>query len=214
MALTAAIGSAVGAIGGLGLGAYNASQQSGIASEQESLAAQQQQQSSIVFGEQQGYAKMLNDLISNPSSVTSLPGYQFNLDQGTQAVSRQMAAGQNLGSTAEGIALTQYGQNYASSAYTTQAQLLASLAGLNVNPTSGLSGASSSLSGASAANNATFNQVGSLLASAGYSNATNNSWWNSNTNTTPANPTGANSGNINMGGYIVGLPTTNGGPNQ
>lgn len=144
------------AVAGLGMSAYGASQQGGISS-------QAKGQSATVFGEQQYYAQQLQQLIADPSSVTKLPGYQFNLDQGTQAVERKMAGSGFLGSGNEAIALTQYGQNYATSAYQTQANLLASLAGLSspVNPTGGLNAAS----GASQQQN---NSMQQLLSTMGF----------------------------------------------
>src|SRR6267142_2216038 len=114
------------------MSAYQASQQGGISS-------QLLGQSGTVFGEQQYYAQQLQQLIADPSSVTKLPGYQFNKDQGTQAVARQMAGSGFLGSGNEAIALTKYGQDYATSAYKTQAELLGQFAGLSspTNPTQG-----------------------------------------------------------------------------
>jgi hypothetical protein len=103
---------------------------------QTNVANQSLYQSNTVFGEQQGFEKQLQQLISDPSSVTKLPGYQFNLQQGEQAVARQF--GPTAGSGAEGIALTQYGANYANNAYATQVGVLSNLAGITspVNPTS------------------------------------------------------------------------------
>jgi hypothetical protein len=45
------------------------------------------------------------------------PGYQFRMDQGTQALERSAAAGGGLLSGGTGKALTQYGQDYASGEY-------------------------------------------------------------------------------------------------
>lgn len=53
----------------------------------------------------------------NPAGITSDPGYQFQYDQGLQGLQRQLAA---AGGTQSGGALkaaTQYGQNYANSAF-------------------------------------------------------------------------------------------------
>ncbi len=153
-------GAALG--GALGEGVSGASTQSGLVSAQESLAGQQQYESATIFGEQQSYEAQLNALLKNPASVTSLPGYQFNLQTGEQSVARQF--GPQAGSGAEGAALTQYGQNYAMNTYNQQVQVLSNLAGLNVNPQGGLAAASSSLSGASAAATAQNNQIQQLLA--------------------------------------------------
>jgi hypothetical protein len=116
-----------------------------------------------VFGEQQYYAQQLQQLMANPQSVSSLPGYQFNFNQGAQAVQRQEGAAGFNGSGNEGIALTQYGQNYATSAYTTQEQMLSQLAGLTA-PSS-----PSQLTGAAIGANAnSFNQLGTALSALGY----------------------------------------------
>src|SRR5258706_9721528 len=135
--MSGAITAAVAAVASVGIAAYGASQQHGI-------SGQLQGQSGTMFGEQQYYAQLLQQLIADPSSVTKLPGYQFNKDQGTQAVARQMAGSGFLGSGNEAIALTKYGQDYANNAYATQAALLGQFAGLTspVNPTQGLAGAS------------------------------------------------------------------------
>lgn len=149
---------AAGLVVSAGTAAYNAYEQTGIENTAEGMATTQ-------FGEQQQYAGMLNNLINNPSSVADTPGYQFAFDQGSQAVSRQMGAAGLQGSGNEGIALTQYGQNFADSALTQQEQLLAQLSGLTT------TSANSNLLGTSAnAGNNSFNQTGQLLASLGYMN--------------------------------------------
>ena len=136
---------------------------------QQKISDTAQAQANTVFGEEQQYAQMLHSLITNPSSVTSLPGYQFNLQQGEQAVARTMAGSGYAGSGNEAIALTQYGQNYATSAYDNQIKVLSSLAGLGspVNPTQ-------SLSTASGAGTASFNELGAVLGSAGFGANANN----------------------------------------
>ena len=127
-----------------------------------STASQARGQSSTVFGEQQQYAKQLAALISDPSSVSSLPGYQFQLSQGSEAVARQMAASGYLGSGNEATALTQFGQGLASSFYGQQANLLASLAGLTApSSPSQLTGA------ATGASQNSFSQLMTLLGQAG-----------------------------------------------
>jgi len=110
-------------LAGVGLQAYEASQATSVQNTQ--LGMQQ-----AIFGEQQGYEQQLAQLIANPSSVTSLPGYQFQLQQGSDTVAREMAASGFLGSGNEAAALTQYGQGYAQNFYLAQANLLAQLAGM------------------------------------------------------------------------------------
>ena len=87
------------------------------------------------------YQQQLQQLISNPSSITSTPGYQFQYDQGLQALSRSSAAaGQGAGGTpgAGGgsgnftTAAQQYGQNFASSQLQQQEALLQKLSQGNV----------------------------------------------------------------------------------
>lgn len=148
--MSGAVTAGVVGVVGLGMSAYQMSQQHGI-------SHQAQSQSATVFGEQQQYAQMLQKLISDPSSVTSLPGYKFNQQQGEQAVARQMAGSGFLGSGNEAIALTKYGQDYATNVYQTQAQLLGQFAGLTspVNPTQSLNVAS----GAQSASNQSLQQL-------------------------------------------------------
>lgn len=94
------------------------------------VANQQEYQSSVIFGEQQGFEQQLRHLLDNPQDVTKLPGYQFNFDQGASALSRQFAASGLRGSGNMGAGLVKYGQDYASNAYLQQANLLASLSGI------------------------------------------------------------------------------------
>lgn len=178
----------------LGMSAYGMSQQSGISD-------QARYQSGTVFGEQQHYAQMLDRLISEPGSVSELPGYVFGLNQGEQSVARQMAGSGYAGSGNEAIALTEFSQNYATQAYQTQANLLAGLAGLSspVNPSTSLGVAS----GAQTSSNAQLQQLLGTLSFAG----TSGMFGRGGSNTTPPNPTGSTSGTINQGGYIFGLPT-------
>lgn len=56
-------------------------------------------------------------LISDPSSVRSLPAYNFLMDEGTKAIDRSAAAGGSLFSGRTGKALTAYGQNLADKTY-------------------------------------------------------------------------------------------------
>lgn len=166
--MTAAITLAATAVVGAGISAYSAVSN---ANTQGKIAGQGLSQSATIFGEQQNYESMLQNLIANPSSVTSLPGYAFNQQQGEQAVARQMAGSGFLGSGNEAIALTQYGQNYATNAYTTQANLLASLSGLgsSVNPTQSLNSAS----GSSQAGNNSLQGLAGTLSFLGASNSGN-----------------------------------------
>lgn len=163
--MTGLITAAVAGVASVGVGIAGEVQSSNAAGKQLGVENTQLGMEQQLFGEQQGYADQLNKLMADPSSVTSLPGYQFNLDQGAETTARQFAA--NPGSGAEGAALTQYGQNYASSAYTQQAQLLASLSGLNQNPAA-LGGAANTAGANGISGSATsFNQLQQLLAQSG-----------------------------------------------
>ena len=62
--------------------------------------------------------------------LSNLPGYQFQMQQGNQAVQRNLAAAGLLQSGAAGKALTQYGQGVASNYATQYVNGLQSLAGL------------------------------------------------------------------------------------
>ncbi len=55
----------------------------------------------------------INGLMTNPSSITSDPGYQFGLNQGVQAQDRSANSKGSLYSGATQKALTRYGQDYA-----------------------------------------------------------------------------------------------------
>lgn len=166
MAVTTVIGVAGLAVGaaGLYLGQKNADRASAMAGNQQAMEG-------VEFGEQQDYVSKLNDLMANPASVSKLPGYQFQLDQGEDAIARTMAGSGFRGSGNEAAALTTFAQGTASSAYQQQEQMLAGLSGLA--PTSagqfgsnanGANGNSISASGQQ------FNQLGGLLASVGYMN--------------------------------------------
>ena len=113
----------ISAVVSAGASAYSTSVSSGEAGFAEG-------QSATVFGEQQGYEQQLQNLIQNPSSVTSTPGYQFQLQQGAQTLANQLGASGLHGSGTEAASLTAYGQNYASSALTQQETLLSQLAGI------------------------------------------------------------------------------------
>ena len=78
------------------------------------------------------YQTMLSNLINNPSSVTSTPGYQFQMDQALKGVEGSAAAQGMLNSGNVLSALTTQAGNQASTQYYNQAELLAQLAGANI----------------------------------------------------------------------------------
>lgn len=177
--MVGAVTAAAVGVASLGMGAYEMSQQAGaagqankVAQSQLGIQGQELGMQQTLFGEQQGYASQLQKLMADPSSVTSLPGYQFQFGQGTEAIKR--AFGANPGG-AEGAELEQYGQGLASSFYGTQAGLLSGLSGMTTPASSGASGVTGSGSNAVGAagtalsgQNQSFNQMSSLLASLGY----------------------------------------------
>lgn len=78
----------------------------------------------------------LNKLIANPNSVTTLPGYQFQLQQGQDAILNGAAAGGLTGNTLK--ALSQYGQGLASNYYNTAYSQDLSLANLGQTSAAGV----------------------------------------------------------------------------
>jgi|HubBroStandDraft_5_1064220.scaffolds.fasta_scaffold06178_1 hypothetical protein len=201
------------AVIGAGATVYEGSQNRAFA------AAQAGNQSAIQqtqFGEQQQYAAQLQNLIANPSQVTSLPGYQFMFDQGQQAVSRQAAAGGFLNSGNEGTALTQYGQGFATNALTQQEQLLASLSGLSApvqgNPVGAVNASTNAQNSSNAQLNNLLSQLGLATSTFGRSTAGSSAG-------TPATSTGNwslpgsnfdGSGNASTGGDFSTPPPGNG----
>jgi hypothetical protein len=83
-------------------------------------------------GQRWQYQNMLSNLINNPSSITSTPGYQFGLDQSNKAVEGSAAANGMVNSGNVLQALSTNSQNYASQQLNNQELLLAQLAGANV----------------------------------------------------------------------------------
>ena len=62
----------------------------------------------------------VQDLLRDPSSITETPGYQFQLQQGQEAITGRAAAGGTLQSGATLKDLTKFGQGLASSTYQQQ----------------------------------------------------------------------------------------------
>lgn len=155
---------AVAAVGALGLSAYSMSQQQGVASDQLGMQRQQLGMEQNLYGQQQQYRDQLSKLMADPSSVKNLPGYEFNKQQGEESVARQFAS--NPGG-AGSAALMRYGQDYASSAYGQQVQLLSQLGGITQNPASygsvGVGAGGNALTGQSNS----FDQLQKILAQGG-----------------------------------------------
>jgi hypothetical protein len=124
--------SGAGIIGGLakmagGVGSVVAGQQAGQYAKQADPFAQYRS----------GYAAQLSNLLSNPQTVTTTPGYQFNLAQGLQGLQAQQAAQGRLVSGGALIQGQQYGQQLASQGYQQQLQNLAALSGATQSPATG-----------------------------------------------------------------------------
>lgn len=68
-------------------------------------------------------------LLADPSSVRNLPGYQFQMDQGTKALDQSATARGGLFSGKAGKDLTRFGQNLADTSYGTQLQRLMGISG-------------------------------------------------------------------------------------
>ena len=79
-------------------------------------------------------ASQLQNLLANPNTITSTPGYQFNLQQGLQAQQAQQAAQGRLVSGGGLLQAQQFGQQYATSSLQQQQNLLSTLSGANQAP--------------------------------------------------------------------------------
>lgn len=152
------------AVGSLAVGAYSAYNSNKNANAANKIANSQLGFEEGIYNDQGKYRDQLDALLNDPSSVSKLPSYDFFKKQGEESVARNFAANP---SGKEGVALEEYGQNYASSAYTQQAQLLASLSGLNQNPASYGSAAVGANSNAISGQSQTFQQLQQLLAQGG-----------------------------------------------
>lgn len=82
------------------------------------LVTQGQLESQQTYNKVAGTAgNRLNQLLQDPSSITSDPGYQFQFNQGLEALNRTAAAKGMLGSGNRLYDLTNYGQDRAASSY-------------------------------------------------------------------------------------------------
>ena len=75
------------------------------------------------------YASQLNTLMQNPNSVQQLPGYQAQMDQGTQAIQRQQASMGGTQSGAEKMALQTFAGGQQNQFFQQQLGNLGSLSG-------------------------------------------------------------------------------------
>jgi len=82
-------------------------------------------------------ASQLQNLLANPNTITSTPGYQFNLQQGLQTQQAQQAAQGRLVSGGALLQAQQFGQQYATSNLQQQQALLSQLSGATQAPGTG-----------------------------------------------------------------------------
>ena len=83
----------------------------------------------------------LQNLVSNPSSVLSQPGYQLGMSQGTSAINAQGAAKGMLQSGGQQAALQGFGQNYFQNAYNNLFKQYGALSGATTQTPSGAASA-------------------------------------------------------------------------
>jgi hypothetical protein len=116
------------------------------------------------FASQRGqYQTMLAQLINNPSSITSNPGYEFGLEESNKAVEGSAAANGMVNSGNVLQALSTNSQGYAAQQLNNQELLLAQLAGANIG-SPGTAG--QILAGQNTANQASAGALGSQVGSA------------------------------------------------
>ena len=77
-----------------------------------------------------GALEQIQALLKNPGRITSQPGYQFGLDQGTKTLNNGAAARGMTYSGQQGKALQQFGQDYAGTKLDQSYNRLSNLAGL------------------------------------------------------------------------------------
>lgn len=97
-------------------------------------------------------ANRLQQLMMDPSSITSMPGYQFRMDQGSQLLGQSAAARGALQSGGMLKALTQYGQGFASNEYDRAIQQALGVSGLGLNATNAYTDSNNQLAGMIARN--------------------------------------------------------------
>jgi len=131
------------------------------------------------FASQRGqYQQQLSNLINNPSSITSTPGYQFGLQQSQNAVEGSAAANGMVNSGNVLNALSTNAQGYAATQLNNQELLLAQLSGANVGSpgTAGQILQNQNTQNQQAAG-VVGNQIGSSI-STGFNNVNNNGGFN------------------------------------
>lgn len=86
------------------------------------------------------FASQLQALMQDPNTITSTPGYQFNLAQGLQGLTAQQAAQGRLVSGGALLQGQQFGQNLAQQTYNDQVKTLMALSGAGQSPATGATG--------------------------------------------------------------------------
>lgn len=121
----------LGSLAQLGGSIYGLVNSAGLSGDASTVLAQ-----SNPFGQYRPqYGAQLMQLMQNPSSVTQLPGYQFMMDQGTQAVNRSAYGPGGTGPGGQLSAdLMKYGQGLASQFYEKDIADLSYLAGAGISP--------------------------------------------------------------------------------
>ena len=159
--------SLIGSLGGLYTGlqqAYGSGQGS---------AAQASKLADPFQGSRQQYAQQMNGLMQDPSSVSTLPGYQFQLNQGLGAI---RSAGTIQGSGgAENQQAMQFGQGLASTSYQQEFNNLGTLSGATWGPQAGNAAANQLTQGQATGQKAVMGALagGSGLINSGVNSLTN-----------------------------------------
>lgn len=100
----------------------------------------------------------VRNLIADPSSVRSLPGYQFGLDQGNRSIGNSALANGNLLSGKTGKAFENFGVNYADKTYGDQLSRLLGVSQQGLGATgSGVQTTGTGLTGQLGANTSAYN---------------------------------------------------------
>ena len=80
------------------------------------------------------YAQQLSNLMKDPSSITSTPGYQFGMDQAEGAVQHGLGSQGLIGGGTMAQTMANTGAQYAGQQLNQQENLLAGLSGAQFNP--------------------------------------------------------------------------------
>jgi hypothetical protein len=114
-----------------------------------------------------GNAAMLQNLLSNPNSISQTPGYQFNLAQGLQQMQAQQAAQGRLVSGGALLQSQNFGQSLANQTYNQQVDTLARLSGAYQAPATGAGAMQGVAFGNAGAGNYAYNAIGGGIGQVG-----------------------------------------------